>query len=75
MPAYPYRVTPALRREVRRSKTTLREMLAVCDPPPPPDVLCRLLCSWRNLTPAQKAAWEAAAARENMRTGADPLQN
>jgi hypothetical protein len=38
-------------------------------------VLCELLRTWRTLTPAQKAAWDEAAARENMRTGADPLQN
>jgi hypothetical protein len=75
MPAYPYRVTPELRRELRRSKTTLKEMLAVCDPPPPPEILCQLLRAWRNLTPGQKAAWENAAAQENMRAGADPFRN
>jgi len=75
MPAYPYRITKELRRELRLSKTTLKEMLAVCDPPPPPKVLCKLLRGWRNLTPAQKAAWEHAAMLENLRTAADPLQN
>ena len=75
MPAYPYKVTPALRRELRLAKTTLREILATCDPPPPPKVLCKVLRAWRNTTPAQKAAWEDAAVRENMRSAADPLQN
>jgi hypothetical protein len=75
MPAYPYKVTPALRRELRLAKTTLREILAVGDPPPPPDVLCSILRAWRNTTPAQKAVWEDAAVRENMRTAARPLQN
>ena len=75
MPAYPYKVTPELRRELRLAKTTLREILATCDPPPPPEVLCKVLRAWRNTTPAQKAAWEDAAVRENMRSAADPLQN
>ena len=75
MPAYPYKVTPELRRELRLSKTTLRDILAVCDPPPTPEVICELLRAWRNITPAQKAAWDDAATRENMRTGADPLRN
>jgi hypothetical protein len=75
MSAYPFKVTPELRRELRLSKTTLSEILAVCDPPPPPEVLCELLRTWRTLTPAQKAAWDAAAAQENMRTAADPFQN
>ncbi len=76
MAAYPYRITPELRRELRLGKTTLREMLLTCgDPPPPPDVLCNLLRGWRNLTPAQKAAWDDAAARENMRTGAGSIKN
>jgi hypothetical protein len=71
MPAYPYKVTPELRRELRLAKTILREILATCDPPPPPEVLCKVLRAWRNITPAQKAAWDAAAARENMRAAAD----
>ena len=75
MPAYPYKVTPALRRELRLAKTTLREILATRDPPPPPEVLCKVLRAWRNTIPAQKAAWEDAAVRENMRSAADPLQN
>jgi hypothetical protein len=75
MPAYPYKVTPELRRELRLSKTTPREVLAVCDPPPPPEVICKVLRAWRNTTPAQKTAWEEAAARESMRTAADPRQN
>ena len=75
MPAYPYKVTPELRRELRLAKTTLREILATCDPPPPPEVLCKVLRAWLNTTPAQKAAWDDAAARENMRAAADPLQN
>ena len=75
MAAYPYKVTPGLRRELRLAKTTLREILATCDPPPPPEVLCKVLRAWRNTTPAQKAAWEDAAARENMRAAANPLQN
>ncbi len=75
MAAYPYHITKELRRELRLSKTTLKEMLAVCDPPPPPDVLIKLLRGWRNLTPAQQAAWEHAAMIENLSTGAHPLQN
>jgi hypothetical protein len=75
MAAYPYKVTPELRRELRFAKAKLSEILAVCDPPPPPEVICKVLRAWRNITPAQKAAWEEAAARENMRTAADPFQN
>ena len=75
MSTYPYKVTPELRRELRLAKTILAEILAVCDPPPPPEVLCTVLRAWRNTTPAQKAAWDETAARENMRTGSDPRQN
>ena len=76
MPAYPYPITAELRRELRLSDTTLEEMLAACgDPPPPPEVLIKLLRGWRSLTPAQKAAWDDAAARESKRTSADPFQN
>jgi hypothetical protein len=68
MAAYPYKVTPELRRELRLSKTTLREAIAGCNPPPPPEILCKVLRAWRSTTPAQKAAWEEAAVRENLRT-------
>jgi hypothetical protein len=75
MAAYPYRVTPELRRELALSKLTLEEALVGCDPPPPPEVLCKLLRTWRNLTPQQKAAWEEAAARENERLSRAAQQN
>ncbi len=76
MPAYPYRITAELRRELALSKTTLKELLATCgDPPPTPEVLCELLRTWRKLTPEQKAAWEEAAERENARLGGDAQHN
>ena len=67
LPACLYKATPEFRRELPLAKTTLHEILATCDPSPPPEVLCKVLRAWRNTTPAQKAAWEDAAA--------DPLQN
>jgi hypothetical protein len=45
------------------------------DPPPSPEVLCKVLRASSNTTPVQKAAWDDDAARENMRAAADPLQN
>ena len=75
MAAYPYRVTAELRRELALSKLTLEQALAGCDPPPSPEILCKLLRTWRNLTPEQKQAWEEAAARENARLSGNPQQN
>ena len=75
MGAYPYRVTAELRRELALSKLTLKEALVGCEPPPPPEVLCELLRTWRKLTPEQKQAWEEAAARENERLGGNPQHN
>jgi hypothetical protein len=57
----------ALAQELQKMGTTYPEFIQGLDPAPSPEVVLKLASGWNNLTPAQKAAWDDYAAKENMR--------
>ncbi len=67
----PRDVPPELRKalalELEKLGTTYPEFILGLDPPPTPEIVLELAHGWNNLTPEQKAAWEAYAAQENDR--------
>ena len=61
----------ALAQELQKMGSTYPELIQGLDPVPSPEAVLKLASTWNSLTPAQKAAWDDYAARENMdRAGA-----
>ena len=62
-------VAAALNHELARAGQTWEEAIAGMGEVPDPATFTGVLKGWNDLTPLQKAAWEHAATRENLRSG------
>ncbi len=71
----PAHLRKALAEELKKMGSTYPELVRGLDPPPSPELLLKLASTWNGLTPAQKDAWDAYAAQENMGGGSEPWRN
>jgi len=71
----PAHLRQALVEELQKMGTTYADFIQGTDPPPTPEVVLKLARAWNGLTPAQKAAWDDYAARENLRRAYEPGLN
>jgi hypothetical protein len=71
----PAHLRKALVDELQKMGTTYPDLIQGMDPPPTPEVVLKLASTWNSLTPAQKAAWDDYAAKEDMHRAGGGWEN